>query len=115
MVRIPNMFLPHRIDVQALNPVGSSQGAKYQTKRLDVFAQVLDKVTMVVDQRADSTTFSQSIASSTTVVMQPESYVEPGSLVTVWKGTPRERSMQVVAAGYYRHTIAPESSQLWLI
>lgn len=115
MVRIPNMFLPHRIDIRAVNPVGTSQGASFQPVKPNVRAQVLDKVTMVVDQRSSSETFSQSIASSSTIVVQPEEYVEPGSEIVVWKGTPQERSMHVVAAGYYRHTIAPESAQFWLV
>lgn len=113
MTQIPLRFLPQRITLEAAK-LGTGRGRSYDAPRENVPALVVDKTTMVTDQRLSSETNGREISSSCHVVMRLEDYVEPGSLVLVWKGTPRERKAEVVAAGGYEHPDAPESAQLWL-
>lgn len=115
MTRIPNRYFPHTVTLQPIDPLPASSGTRYLEPRSGVIALVVDKIAEVVDGRDGSPTRGKLISASTHIVMQPESVVDPGSLVTVWAGTDRERTMTVVATGYYRHPVAPESAQLWAI
>lgn len=112
-MRIPERYLPHRITVEAIDPLGG--GSKWATPKINVHALVVDKETQVVDARPDSETRGQVIMSSTQIVLQPEEWIPPGSRVTVWAGKPQEKKMIVVTTGYFEHPIAPNSSQLWLV
>lgn len=112
-MRIPTRHLEHTVTVQAILPVGSSVGALHGepvTRR----AIVVDKRSKVVDQRVDSETKGAEVISSSHVLVQPEHYAAPGSLVTVWPGTVMERTGEVIATAYAQHSKAPSSAQMWL-
>lgn len=114
MSRIPNRLLEHSITVRALRAVGSSVGDKFEAA-VPRKAIVVDKRTKVRDQREGSATKGEEIMANTHVLVQPEHYVTPGSLVVVWPGTPMEREGEVVATAYGKHSIAPSSAQFWLV
>lgn len=114
-MKIPRRLLEHRVDIEPIDRIGSSVGATYGAKRLEVRALVIEKRSRVVDQRAGSETEGTEILSSGHILLRAEDYVSPGSLVTVWAGTPMERTGEVLAAGYNMHSIAPESAQLWIL
>lgn len=61
------------------------------------------KTTLKVDRRATSPSTGQEIVSRTTVVLLPEHDYPPRTQVTVFAGTPRERSSEVIdsALGMY--------------
>lgn len=112
MARIPNHLLQHRVNIRPRRTLPGSTGDKYLPTVSAVPAIVVDKVQTVTDQR--EATKGQAVVSATHVLVQPEQFVQPGSLVTVWPGTPMAREAEVVAVAYARHTIAPESAQFWL-
>lgn len=114
-MRIPDKFLEHRVILEAIKPIGSSTGAKFQPARSGVKAIVMDKRTRVVDQRVASETKGQEILVSGHVLLHKENWIPPGSLVTVWPGTTMERKAEVVASAYGDHSIAPESAQVWIV
>ena len=114
-MRIPDALLEHRVDIAPRLEVPQPDGSKYGTVLVDVHALIVDKARLVVDQRVDSDTHGAEVLSDTHVLVQPEDYVTPGSLITVWKGTPREHTSQVASTAYARHSIAPESAQAWLV
>jgi hypothetical protein len=114
-VRIPDKFLVHRVDIVPLAAVGSSVGKRFDDARPAVRSIVVDKRKLVVDERMDSATKGQEIQASTHILVQPEEFVSAGSKITVWKGTPRERTGVVVATAYGEHPIAPSSAQMWIV
>ena len=114
-MRIPDSVLEHRIAVRRRQAVGSSSGPRYDAEVTGVHALVVDKAELVLDARRDSETRGQQILSSSQVLVQPEDYVAPGSLVTVWKGKPMERTAEVVASAYLEHSKAPSQAQMWLV
>ena len=113
-MKIPLRLLEHRVNIQPISKVGSSVSPGYGEGRKGIHALVIDKRSRVVDQRVSSETKGQEILSSAHILLRAEQWVAPGSLVTVWPGTPMERECEVVAAGYNMHSIAPESAQLWV-
>lgn len=113
-MRIPDELLEQRVDVEPLLAVPPSSGSRFGTLEADVHAIVVDRAKLVIDQRVDSETHGAEVLAETHVLVQPENYITPGSLVTVWKGTARERKLEVVATAYARHSTAPESAQAWL-
>lgn len=114
-MRIPDYYLEHRVTLKPIRDVGSSTGALFHPEIRNVKALIADKRTTVVDQRPASETRGEEIIVSGQVVMQKESYVKPGSLVTIWGGTPMEREAEVVAATYADHKRAPSSSTVWIL
>lgn len=114
-MRIPDSVLEHRVDVERRQPVGGSYGPRFDALVAGVHALVVDKAELVIDQRQESDTYGTQITASTQVLLQPEDYVGPGSRVTVWKGTPQERRLQVVAAAFLQHSKAPSQAQAWLV
>lgn len=115
-MRIPNRFLPHRVDIEPPDPFNGE--GHYLPKREARPCSVASKSQLVVDTRpgmADAETGSQQVLANTQIILQPEDIVAPGARVTVWKGTPQEAELSVVATEYYRHNIAPESAVLWLV
>ena len=113
-MRIPDSLLEHRVDVEPLLDVPQPGGSPFGAKLPDVHALVVDRAELVIDERVDSDTHGQEILAETHVLIQPEDYIVPGSRVTIWKGTPRERVLHVVKTAYARHSISPESAQAWL-
>lgn len=113
-MRIPKRFLPHTVDIEPIDPYGG--GSKWLPVRENVACQVASKSRLVVDQRpgmVDSEAGSQQVMANTQIILQPEDYVAPGARVTIWKGTPMEEVLTVIATEYYQHPIAPNSAVLW--
>ncbi|WP_440708821.1 hypothetical protein [Herbiconiux sp. YIM B11900] len=67
-----------------------------------------------MDRRATSGTSGQEVTSSTFVVLLPGDDTAPGSLVTVWPGTPRERTSEVIASDFYDYRRTPSHVELRL-
>lgn len=113
MVRLRRKHLPHKVDVAA--PAGvTGAGQTWGTPVPDLPAYVEQKTRLVVDRRAESPTKGQEITSTTFVVMLPEHDVAPGSKVTVWKGTARERTSQVIDSAGFDYPRAPGHIELYL-
>lgn len=113
-MRIPDGLLEHRCIVQERLDVPSSTGNRF-ADAVERECITVDRAKLVTDGRAESETRGQQILANTQVLLQPEHYAGPGSLITVWPGTPRERTLEVAATAYARHSVAPESAQAWLV
>src|SRR5690606_9651991 len=98
-----------------IRPVPSSSGARFYPDRPDVKCVIADKVTKVLDARSASETRGQEILASAHIVMHPEDWVPPGSLVVMWQGTPMERVAEVVATAIANAKSTPESAQVWVV
>lgn len=82
-------FYPHHVRVQARQAT-AGRGVTWGTARtLD--AEVVDEVELVRD--ADGS----EVASSARVTVPLGEHVAPGDQVTVWPGTPQERTAAVIA------------------
>lgn len=114
-MRIPDRILEHRVDIRPVLAVRQPDGDRHGTSIADVHALVVAKEAQVVDARIGSETRGALVASSAHILLQPEDYAAPGSLITIWKGTPLERTAEVVAAAYLEHTKAPSQAQAWLV
>jgi hypothetical protein len=101
MPRLRKAHLPHRVILTPIldGPEGDIEGDPIP----DVPAYVEQKTHLRVDRRSTSPTSGQEIKSSTTVVLLPEHDVLPRTKVTVWAGTARERTSEVIdsALGMY--------------
>ena len=82
-------FFPHQVMVRNLQPAGG-MGATHATARA-LAAEVLDTQTLVRDKDG------REVVSSTRVTVALPEHVPLGSLVTVWAGSPRERTAVVLA------------------
>lgn len=113
-MRIPQKYLEHTVVVQRLLRVPSKTTGKYAAP-IRVACLVVEKTTLVKDQRVGSQgeTRDAEIQSTAQVLFQPESRVPLGSLLTLWPGTPNERTAQIVSDAYGQHSIAPSSWQAW--
>jgi hypothetical protein len=112
-MRIPDTVLEHRIDVQPLLEIPQPD-SRHGALIPDVHALVVMKESLVVDQRVYSETRGAEVTSAAQLLVQPEDYIPPGSLVTIYKGTPRERTSEVIATAFLEHSIAPSQAQAWL-
>lgn len=101
MGRLKARHLPHRITIHRFAGEGA-EGVEF-TDVEDVPAYVEQKTRLAVDRRPNSTTAGQEVTSTTTIVCLPDADSAPGSEVTVFPGTPRERRSQIVdsALGEY--------------
>lgn len=91
-MRIPNALMPHKVTVQPLN--GSTPTGAVFGDPVTVRAYVEDKTELV------TTGQSQEVISSATVFLDPENYVGDGSKVTIWLGTPRQRTAKVLTSQF---------------
>lgn len=113
MARLKVKHLPHLVD--ALRLVGeTAEGATWATIDVDLHAYVEQKSKLVIDRRSSSATKGQEIVSSTFVVMLTTDDVLPGSKVTVWKGTARERTSEVVDSALFEYAGTPSHVELRL-
>ena len=112
MVRLRAKHLPHRVNVQRLAGEGS-EGTTYSPSEPSRPAYVEQKTRLVVDRRSTSATFNQEITSTTFVVMLTADDMPPGSLVTVWPGTPRERTSPVIDSALYDYPGTPGHVELF--
>lgn len=101
MGRLKERHLPHRIILHRFAGEGA-EGIEF-TDVPDVPAYVEQKTRIAVDRRPNSGTAGQEVTSTTTIVCLPEHDAVPGSEVTVYPGTPRERRSQIIdsALGEY--------------
>jgi len=110
MARLTKKHLPHRVDVKLfLGDTG--RGEKWSEWITDVPAYVEQKTRLVVDRRATSATVGQEVTSTTFVVVLHENELLPRTQVKVWKGTPRERTSEVIDGSFYSYPRAPNHSQ----
>lgn len=114
MPRLQKRHLPHNVTITPHLGDGA-EGDIWGTPIPDVPALVEQKTHLRVDRRSSSPTSGQEIQSSTTVVVLPKHDALPRSRVTVWAGTPRERTSEIVdsALGMYNQR-TPNHAELFL-
>lgn len=114
MPRLRSKHLPHRVTLTPFEGDGA-EGDIWGEPQTDVPAYAEQKTHLRVDRRSTSPTSGQEITSSTTVVLLPEHDVPPRTKVTVWAGTPRERTSEVIdsALGMYNAS-TPNHVELYL-
>jgi hypothetical protein len=106
-VRIPRALLPHTIKVEAYlgsGPYGDAWDEPVTIRH----AQVDDKRRVV---RAPD---GSEVVSETTVRLELHHQIPPGSRVTVWPGTPLERTATVISASLLTFPGAPSHVELAL-
>lgn len=113
MPRLRAKHLPHRVDIKPHEGDGY-KGDIWGTERTDRPAYVEQKTRLVVDRRATSPTRGQEITSTAFVVLLLDDDTAPRSLVTVWKGTPRERTSAVIDSAYFEYRGTPSHVELYL-
>lgn len=113
MPRLRKKHLPHRVTITPF--LGDqAEGDAWGTPIPDVPAYAEQKTRLRVDRRTTSPTAGQEITSTTTVVLLPEHDYPPRTRITVWPGTPRERTSEVIdsALGMY-NTRTPNHVELY--
>lgn len=113
MVRLRARHLPHRVDLQLPGGEGAEADVPGD-ERVNRPAYVEQKTRLVVDRRAESPSLGQEITATTFVVLLPEDDVPPRTNVTVWKGTPRERTAEVVDVAFFDYAGTPSHVELYL-
>ncbi|MDJ0337468.1 hypothetical protein [Cryobacterium sp. PH31-O1] len=113
MARLRARHLPHRIDITRLIGEGA-EGQTWGTPELARPAYVEQKSRLVVDRRSSSPTAGQEVTSTAFVVLLLIDDVLPASLVTVWKGTSRERQSEVIDSALFEYRGAPSHIELYL-
>lgn len=113
MARLRAKHLPHRVTLQALAGEGA-EGDVWADPRPDRPAYVEQKTRLVVDRRATSPTFGQEVTSTTFVVLLLDDDCQPRTKVTVWPGTPRERTSEVITSEYFEYRGTPSHVELFL-
>lgn len=103
--------LPHKVTVQLLAGEGA-EGPTFSAPDIGRPAYVEQKTRLVVDRRSSSPTFNQEITASTFVIMLTADDMAPGSLITVWAGTPRERTAAVIDSALYEYPRAPSHLEI---
>lgn len=112
MARLREKHLPHRVSIQILEGEGA-EGEIWSTKT-DVPAYVEQKARLVVDRRSTSPTSGQEITSSTFVVLLLTDDILPRSRVTVWGGTSRARTSEVIDSSRFEYPGTPGHIELRL-
>jgi hypothetical protein len=113
VARLREKHLPHRVDLQF--PGGeTAEGTTVGELREDRPAYVEQKTRLVVDRRAESPNLGAEVTATTFVVLLPVDDVPPGTVVTVWKGTPRERTAEVIDAAFFDYNGTPGHVELYL-
>lgn len=92
----------------------TAEGDAYGDPTGDVPAYVEQRSHMVVDRRLGSETFGQEISSDTLVIVPLEYDCPPRTKVTVWAGTPRERTSQVILSERFDDRDIPSHIELHL-
>lgn len=109
--RLRERDLPHRADLTRLVSEGA-EGEVWETTS-DRPAYVEQKTKLVIDRRSTSPTVNTEVTASTFIVLLSVDDVLPRSTVTVWKGTPRERTAEVINSAYFDHPRGPGHVELW--
>lgn len=113
MARLRKKHLPHRIDVTPFGGDGA-EGDIWEGKREDRPAYVEQRARLRVDRRSTSPTSGQEITSSTFIVVLTDDDCAPRSRVTIWKGTPRERTAEVIDSAFFDYRGTPSHVELYL-
>jgi hypothetical protein len=113
VARLRTKHLPHRITLQPI-ATETSESVEHSTPIPDVPAYVEQKSQLRVDRRSTSPTFGQEITSRTFVVVLTENDAEPRTRVTVWAGTPRERTSEVIDSALFDYKGTPNHVELYL-
>lgn len=95
MAAYPRSLLRHRVTLAAFVDDGA-EGDIYAGPVPDVPAYVEHRAHLVVDRRSTSLTFGQEITARTLVLVPLEHDIQPRGRVTVWAGTDRERTSEVI-------------------
>ncbi len=113
MPRLRKRHLPHRIDYAPLAR-DTAEGDVFAAAVTDRPAYVEQKQRVTVDARPGSDTFGQQVMASAFVVVLPEDDIPPRTRVTLWKGTPRESTSEVIRSAFFEYPGAPSHVELWL-
>jgi hypothetical protein len=113
VARLRAKHLQHRVDIQPLKGEGA-EGDIWDNVRADRPAYVEQKSRLVVDRRSTSPTFGQEVTARSFVVLLPEDDTLPRSRVTVWKGTSRARTSEVIDSAYFEYKGTPSHVELYL-
>lgn len=113
MARLRKKHLPHRVSVQPLG-VETAEGVDYGNLIPNVPAYVEQKTRLRVDRRSTSDTAGQEITSSTMVILLPGQEAPPRTRVTVWAGTSRQRTSEVIDSAFFDYRGTPSHVELYL-
>ncbi len=113
MPRLRKKHLPHRVTIIPFT-ADTAEGDTTGTPIPDVPAYVEQKARLRVDRRASSPTSGQEITSSTFVVLLLEHDVLPRYRITVWPGTPRERTSEVIDSAKFDYKRTPNHVEAFL-
>ena len=113
MPRLREKHLPHRVTIKPHEGDGA-EGDIWGDLRANRPAYVEQKTRLVVDRRGNPPTNGQEITSSTFVVLLLADDTLPRSEVTVWAGTPRQRTSAVIDAAYFEYRGTPSHVELYL-
>lgn len=113
MARLRAKHLPHRVSIRPHEGDGA-EGDIWGELREDRPAYVEQKTRLVVDRRSNSPTKGQEITATAFVVLLLEDDTQPRSQVTVWGGTPRARTSEVIDSARFEYPGAPSHIELWL-
>ncbi|MFF3029145.1 hypothetical protein [Microbacterium sp. NPDC057944] len=106
MARLRKKHLPHRVTITRFLGDGP-EGDLWADPVGDVPAYVEQKTRLRVDRRSPSPTSGQEITATTFIVLLTDDDVLPRSKVTVWPGTPRERTAEVIDSEFYDYPRTP--------
>ncbi|MDY7542603.1 MULTISPECIES: hypothetical protein [unclassified Cryobacterium] len=113
MARLRKKHLPHRIDITRLTGEGA-EGDTWAAPVADRPAYVEGKAARVIDRRSTSPTAGQEIVTSAFIVLLLDDDVLPRSTVTVFKGTPRERTAEVISSAFFDYPRTPSHVELYI-
>lgn len=100
MPRLRKKHLPHRVTLTPFLGDGA-EGDLWGTPIPDVPAYVEQKSRLVVDRRSTSPTAGQEVTATTFIVLLPEHDCLPRTKVTVWAGTARERTSEIIDSALF--------------
>lgn len=113
MTRLRAKHLPHRVTIRPHEGDGA-EGDMWGTARTGRPAYVEQRSRLVVDRRSTSPTSGQEVTSTAFVVLLIEDDTLPRSEVTVWPGTPRERTSEVIDSALFEYRGTPSHVELYL-
>ncbi len=110
MPRLRAKHLPHTVKIERFQ--GDTAEGESWAAAVTVPAYVEQKARLVVDRRSPSPTAGQEITSTTRVFLLPNADCVPRSRVTVWAGTGRARTSEVVGSSFYDYLGTPNHVEL---
>lgn len=113
MARSREKHLPHRVNIKPHEDDGA-EGDIWGDLRENRPAYVEQKTRLVVDRRSTSPTSGQEVTATAFVVLMLEDDTQPRSEITVWAGTPRERTSAVIDSARFEYPGTPAHIELFL-